>query len=388
MNFDFTEEQNLLRSALQAFLQDHYTFEARRAAIVSDAGWRRDVWRALASDLGLLSVTLPERMGGFGGGAVERMIVMEELGSALFVEPFLETCVMASGVLTRVGGSAADALIADIAAGEAVVACAWLEDGTGHRLGGSGYRLSNVATRAHRQAGGSWRLDGRKTVVMAAPWAWKLLVSARTSGAAGDATGISLFVVDKAATGVSTIDYATIDGRRASDVVFENVELPADALLGNDGDALPMLEQIVDEAIAAICAEGVGVLKKMHADTSDYMRQRRQFGQPLASFQALQHRMVDMYLQLEMATSSMYLATLSLADAAPERARAASAAKVTIARACRFIGQNAVQLHGAMGMTDELPLSHYFKRATTLEHEFGSVDFHLARHAGLESSRH
>jgi len=388
MNFDFTDEQNLLRSTLQDFLHDHYAFEARRAAIASDAGWRRDVWRALASDLGLLSVTVPERMGGFGGGAVETMIVMEELGSSLFVEPFLETCVMASGVLTRIGGSTADALIAEITAGEAIVSCAWLEDGTSHQRGGNSCRLSNVTTRAYRQASGGWRLCGRKTVVMAAPWASKLLVSARTSGATGDAAGISLFIVDKAAAGISTIDYATIDGRRASDIVFENIELPPDALLGNDGDALPMLEQIVDEAIAAICAEGVGVLKKMHSDTTDYLQQRRQFGQPLASFQALQHRMVDMYLQLEMAASSMYLVTLSLADAAPDRARAASAAKVTMAKACRFIGQNAVQLHGAMGMTDELPLSHYFKRATTLEHEFGSVDFHLARHASLEASRH
>ncbi|MGU7778646.1 acyl-CoA dehydrogenase family protein [Burkholderia sp. PU8-34] len=386
MNFDFTEEQNLLRSTLQAFLRDHYAFEARHAAIKSDAGWRRDVWRALADDIGLLSVILPEHAGGFGGGAVETMIVMEELGSMLFVEPFLETCVMAAGVLTRVGGSVADALIANIAAGEAVVACAWLENGTGHRLGGSGYRLSNVATQALRQADGRWRLDGHKAVVMAAPWASQLLVSARTSGATGDTAGISLFVVDKAADGVSTTDYATIDGRRASDIAFVNVELRPDALIGHEGNALQMLEQVGDEAIAAICAEGVGVLKKMHADTADYMRQRRQFGQPLASFQALQHRMVDMYLQLEMATSSMYLATLSLADAAPKRARAASAAKVTVAQACRFIGQNAVQLHGAMGMTDELPVSHYFKRATTLEYEFGSVDFHLARHASFESS--
>lgn len=388
MNFDFTEEQTLLRSTLQAFLRDHYAFDARRAAIESEAGWRRDVWRALADDLGLLSVTLPERAGGFGGGAVETMIVMEELGSALFIEPFLETCVMAAGVLTRVGGSAADALLADIAAGEAVVACAWLESGADHRFGGNSYRPSTVATQARRNASGGWRLDGRKTVVMAAPWASKLLVSARTSGAAGDTAGISLFVVDKAALGVSTTDYATIDGRRASDIVFEKVELPADALLGHDGEALPILEQISDEAIAAICAEAVGVLKKMHADTVDYMQQRRQFGRPLASFQALQHRMVDMYLQLEMATSSMYLAALSMADVAPERARAASAAKVTVAKACRFIGQNAVQLHGAMGMTDELPLSHYFKRATTLEHEFGCVDFHLARHASFESLRH
>jgi alkylation response protein AidB-like acyl-CoA dehydrogenase len=156
-------------------------------------------------------------------------------------------------------------------------------------------------------------------------------------------------------------------------------------MLGDDGNALPILEQVGDEAIAAICAEAVGVLKAMHADTASYLQQRRQFGQSLASFQVLQHRMVDMYLQLEMATSAMYLATLSLTEAATERAYAASAAKVTIAKACRFIGQNSVQLHGAMGMTDELPLSHYFKRTVTLENEFGGVDFHLARHARLES---
>ncbi|MEX3941865.1 acyl-CoA dehydrogenase family protein [Paraburkholderia sp. BR10937] len=381
MNFDFTEEQNLLRGTLQAFLRDHYTFEARRAAIESDAGWRRETWRALASDLGLLSVALPEHLGGFGGGAVETMIVMEELGSVLVVEPFLESCVMALGVLKRAGGSTAEALIADISAGESIVACAWTESG-------AGYRPSRIATRARRESGGTWRLDGRKCVVMAAPWASRLIVSARTSGAPGDAAGLSLFVVDKGAAGVTTIDYATIDGRRASNITFDDVQLPADALIGTEGEALPVLEQVGDEAIAAVCAEAVGVLKRMHADTAEYMMQRRQFGQALASFQALQHRMVDMYLQLEMATSAMYLAALSLAEAAPERARAASAAKVTVARACRFIGQNAVQLHGAMGMTDELALSHYFKRATILENEFGSADFHLARHALLESSQH
>ncbi|MBP0593293.1 acyl-CoA dehydrogenase family protein [Paraburkholderia sp. LEh10] len=380
MNFDFTEEQNLLRRTLQSFLHDHYAFEARRDATLSDAGWRRDMWRALAQDLGLLAVTLPEQAGGFGGGAVETMIVMEELGSVIFVEPFLETCVMASGVLKRVGGALANAVLADIAAGESVIACAWFE-------GGTGYRLSNVATRARRQVGGGWRLDGRKTVVMAAPWASKLLVTARTSGATGDHDSISLFLVDKDAAGVSMIDYPTIDGRRASDIVFDNVELSPDALLGDDGASLPLVEQVGDEAIAAICAEAVGVLKRMQADTVSYTQERRQFGQALASFQALQHRMVDMYLQVEMAISAMYLATLSLADATSDRARAVSAAKVTIAKACRFVGQNAVQLHGAMGMTDELPLGHYFKRATTLENEFGSVDFHLARHARLEALR-
>lgn len=378
VNFDFTEEQNLLRGTLQSFLRDHYDFEARRDATLSDAGWRRDMWHALARDLGLLAVTLPEQAGGFGGGAVETMIVMEELGSVIFVEPFLETCIMASGVLKRVGGTLANAVMADIAAGDSIIACAWSE-------GGAGYQLSKVATSARRRTGGGWRLDGRKTVVMAAPWASKLLVTARTSGAPDDHDGISLFLVDKDAAGVSTIDYPTIDGKRASDIVFENVELSPDALLGDDGTSLPLIELVSDEAIAAICAEAVGVLKRMHSDTVSYTQERRQFGQPLASFQALQHRMVDMYLQVEMAISATYLATLSLSDAASDRARAVSAAKVTIAKACRFVGQNAVQLHGAMGMTDELALGHYFKRATALENEFGGIDFHLARHARLET---
>lgn len=381
MNFEFTEAQNLLRGTLQSFLRDHYAFEARRDATLSEAGWRHDIWRALAQDLGLLAVTLPEHAGGFGGSAVETMIVMEELGSTLFVEPFLETCVMAAGVFRRIGGPLAEAEMASIAQGDSIVACAWNEST-------AGFRLSNVATRAQRQPGGAWRLDGRKSMVMAAPWASKLLVTARTAGARDDDDGISLFLIDKNAAGVSTIEYATIDGRRASDIVFDGVELPAAALLGNEGEALPLVEQVGDEAIAAICAEAVGVLQRMHADTVSYTTERRQFGQPLSSFQAVQHRMVDMYLQLEMAISAMYLATLSLENAPSERARATSAAKVTIANACRFIGQNAVQLHGAMGMTDELPLGHYFKRAVALEHEFGGVDFHLARHARLEALQH
>ncbi|WP_321938196.1 acyl-CoA dehydrogenase [Paraburkholderia sp. J8-2] len=379
MNFDFTQEQTLLRDALQSFLQDHYTFEARRRAVLSEAGWRRDIWQTLGRDLGVLGVALPERVGGFGGGAVETMIVMEELGSVLFVEPFLETCVMAAGALARSGGPAADAALERIAAGEVVYACGWDEAGAGRAL-------AHIHTRARRNAHGGWRLDGAKQVVMAAPWATQLLIAARTSGGRGDAAGLSLFLVDKNASGVATHDYATIDGRWASDLVFEGVDLPVDALLGEEGAALAVLEAVRDAAIAAVCAEAVGVLKKLHGDTLDYTRQRKQFGQPIASFQALQHRMVDMYLQVELANSAMYLAALSLDKPVAERQRATSAAKVTMAKACRFVGQNAVQLHGAMGMTDELALGHYFKRATVLENEFGGADHHLARHARLTAA--
>ena len=378
MNFELTDEQKLLRSTLQAFLRDHYHFDARRSAVMSEAGWRRDVWDALAHDLGLLGLAAPERVGGFGGGAVEIMIAMEELGSVLFVEPFLETCVIAAALLSRLNHPVADDVLARIASGKSIVACAWVE-------AASGNVLAKIASTAQRRSGGGWRLDGRKAVVMAAPWASELLVAARTSGLPGDAHGISLFLVDKHAAGVSTFDYPTIDGRRASDVLFENVELPSEALLVAEGEAVLILDESNDGAIAAICAEAVGVLKKMHEDTVAYTQQRRQFGQAVASFQALQHRMVDMHLQIEMATSAMYLATLSLEADAAQRGRATSAAKVTIATACRFVGQNAVQLHGAMGMTDELALGHYFKRATMLEGEFGAADFHLARHARLEA---
>jgi alkylation response protein AidB-like acyl-CoA dehydrogenase len=376
MNFDLTNEQTMLRDTLQAFLRDHYTFEARRRAVLSDAGWRREIWQMLGRDLGLLGVALPERVGGFGGGAVETMIVMEELGSVLFVEPFLETCVMAAGALARLGGAAADDALARIVAGDAVIACGWEEIE-------SGEAFEHISTHARRDAHGGWRLDGAKQVVMAAPWATQLLVAARTSGTSGEAAGLSLFLVDKNAPGVASQDYATIDGRWASDLVFEGVELAADALLGDEGQALGVLEAVRDAAIAAICAEGVGVLKRLHGDTVEYTRQRKQFGQPVASFQALQHRMVDMYLQVELANSAMYLAALSLDKPVAERQRATSAAKVTLAKACRFVGQNAVQLHGAMGMTDELALGHYFKRATVLEQEFGGADHHLARHARL-----
>ncbi|WP_322045021.1 acyl-CoA dehydrogenase family protein [Paraburkholderia sp. J67] len=374
MDFDFTQEQTLLRHALQSYLQDHYTFEARRRAILSEAGWRREVWKTLGRDLGVLGVALPERVGGFGGGAVETMIVMEELGSVLFIEPFLETCVMAAGALARIGGEVAEDALGRIASGEAVFACGWEEVA-------SGGRLAFIDTRARRNAQGGWRLDGAKQVVMAAPWATQLLVAARTSGARGDAAGLSLFLVDKDAAGVAARDYATIDGRWASDLVFEGVDLSARALLGAEGEALTVLEAVRDTAIAAVCAEAVGVLKRLHGDTLDYTRERKQFGQPIARFQALQHRMVDMYLQVELANSAMYLAALSLDKPVADRQRATSAAKVTISKACRFVGQNAVQLHGAMGMTDELALGHYFKRATVLESAFGGVDHHLARHA-------
>jgi alkylation response protein AidB-like acyl-CoA dehydrogenase len=375
MDFSFTEEQQLLRNSVRAFLRDRYIFEARRAATRSALGMRPEIWTALAQELGILNVSFPERVGGFGVDPVAVMIVMEEFGRALVVEPFLETVVVCGGLLSRVGGARADDALLRIGAGELRLAFAWSEPQ-------SRYDFARMATTAVRDGAG-WRIDGMKSVVMAAPWASQLLVTARTGGQAGEREGVSLFLIDKQTPGVKTSEYPTIDERRAADIVFEGVRLPADALIGAEGEALATIEEVSDVAVAAISAEAVGLVSTMQQTTVEYTKQRRQFGQPIASFQALQHRMVDMYMHVEMAQSATYLATLKLSATASERALAASSAKVTVNQACRFVGQNAIQLHGGMGMTDELAMSHYFKRATAIETEFGSVDFHLQRHAAL-----
>ncbi len=378
MNFTLTDEQNLLRASLGQFLQQRYGFAERTAASRTEPGYRADIWSALATDLGVLGMTIPEAHGGLGGGALEQMILMEEAGRALLLEPVSETVFQASWLLAQAGGALAGQLLEQVASGTLKLGVA-LGEPTMR------YDLADIATRAARDGAG-WRLDGAKAMVMAAPWADRLIVAARTAGQAGDAAGLSLFVVDPAAAGVTLHPYPTIDGRRAADIEFAGVALPAEALIGPEGGALPLLEAMRDRAIAAQAAEAAGLLDKLVSDTVEYTKQRQQFGQPISSFQVLQHRMVDMYMQVEMVRSAAVLATLKLDGEPTERAKAASAAKVTVAEACRFIGQNAVQLHGGMGMTDELAIGHYFKRATLIESEHGSADWHLARHAALSAA--
>jgi alkylation response protein AidB-like acyl-CoA dehydrogenase len=380
MDFSFTDEQELLRGTVGKFLAERYDLEKSRAAAKTGAGWQPNIWRAFADDLGILGATLPESVGGLGGGAVELMIITEALGHALVIEPFVETVVLAGGLLQRAGGARAEQLLSRIALGDAVVAVAAEEPasaGTWH----------DVSTTARRD-GDHWVLDGAKIAVSSAPIASHLLVTARTSGAQRDTTGLSLFLLDfdSAAPGLGVESLHTIDDRRAADLTFEGVRLPADALLGEEGQAWPALEQTLDEATAAIVSEAVGCLRRVLADTVDYTKQRQQFGQPISGFQVLQHRMVDMYLEVEQAVAAQYLAMMKL-DAEPaERARAVSAAKATVARAARFVGQSAVQTHGAMGMTEELALGHYFKRLTAIEYQFGTRDRHLARYAGLTTA--
>jgi hypothetical protein len=373
LDFNFTDEQSMLRDTVASYLADHYSFDQRRARLAKEPGWSPQVWKAFAEELGILGAPFAEELGGLGGGPVENMIVMEEFGKALVVEPYLGTVVIGGGFLKHSGHPQAEALIGQIIAGEAIFAFAYAEPQ-------GRYNLADLKTTAKKD-GGAYVLNGHKAVVIGAAYATHLIVTARTGGGQREAQGISVFIVPKDAPGVTTRDYPTVDGFRASEVTLENVKV-ADALVGPEGQALPLIEKVVDEAIVATCGEACGVLARLHEGTLEYTRQRKQFGQPISAFQVLQHRMVDMFIQVEQSISMTYMATIKLSDE-KERAKAAAAAKVQIGKACRFVGQNAIQLHGGMGMTDEMAIGHYFKRATMIESAFGSTDHHLARYEFL-----
>lgn len=370
MDFNFSSEQDMLRDALAGYLADHYDFEARRAVTRSASGWRPQVWRALAQELRILGASFPEALGGLGGGAIENAVVMEEFGKVLALEPWLGTVVLGGGLLRHAGGALAQEFVPRIVAGEAVLALAYAEPQ-------GRYDLGDVQTTATRQ-GGAYLLSGRKSVVIGASWATHLAVTARTG-----ARQLSVFLVDRSAPGITALDYPTIDGGRASDLSFDKVLVSAQRLIGEEGVGLPLLEQVVDEAICALCAEAVGCMRRLLADTVSYASQRKQFGAPLASFQVLQHRMADMYVALEQSIALTQVATMKLDLPAPQRALAASAAKAQIGNAGKFIGQSAIQIHGGMGITEELALGHYFRRLTAIAAQFGSVDFHTRRYADL-----
>ena len=370
MDFSFTEEQSMLRDTVASYLQDKYDFETRRKVIKSESGWRPEVWKAFAEELGILGAPFSEDHGGLGGGPTENMIVMEEFGKALVVEPYLSTVVIGGGFMKHSGFSGAGDVIGKIIDGSAVIAFAYAEPQ-------GRYNLADLKTTA-KKAGDDYEITGHKAVVIGAPWATHFIVTARTGGGQRDAGGVGVFAVEKGAKGLTTRDYPTVDGQRASEVQFDNTP----AVLISE-DALPLVEKVVDEAIAALCAEAVGVQRRLHEGTLEYTKQRKQFGAPIASFQALQHRMVDMFMCVEQSVSMTYMATIKLDDSDFERAKAISATKVAVGRANKFVGQNAIQLFGGMGMTDETSIGHYFKRATMIEGQFGSVDHHLKRYEDL-----
>ena len=375
MDFSYSEEQTLLRNSVSKYLADKYTFDSWRKFTRSDLGRDPAHWKQFA-ELGLLAAPLPEEHGGLGGGAVDASVVMEEFGKALVVEPYVPTVIIGGGLLKHGGSDAQKSeWLNKIAAGETMMAFAFAEPQ-------GRYNLADLTTSAKKQGSG-YVLNGQKAVVIGAPWANQLIVTARTAGGQRDTKGVSVLLVDKKAKGVSSRDYPTVDGLRAAEITFENVEVPAANVIGPADDALPLIERVVDEAIAATCAEATGCMKVLVDTTVAYSKQRKQFGVPIGKFQVLQHRMVDMFVNYEQSVSITLMVTLKLDESDAERAKAASAAKVTIGKSGRFVGQSAVQIHGGMGMTDELNVGHYFKRLTMIDALYGNADHHLKRYAAL-----
>jgi alkylation response protein AidB-like acyl-CoA dehydrogenase len=368
MDFTFKEEQQQFADALRRWVDKDYGFDTRKNIIHSPAGVSDAAWATL-TELGMLALPVPEEQGGFNGSAVDMLVVMQELGRGLVVEPYFAT-VLGAQFLKLAGGH--DGLLEQVAGGELKLACALGEPQSRHEL-------NDVGTTGVKKGNG-FVLDGTKTVVIHGGQAGAFIVSARSGGGQRDKGGISLFVVPAGTAGVQVTDYRTIDGQRAATVRFTAAEVPAEALLGEAGAGWDILEAAADYGATLLCAEAVGAMDAIFAATLDYLKTRQQFGAPIGKFQALQHRMADMFIHLEQARSMAMLAAVKVASAdAEERRRVVSAAKVRVGQACKFVGQQAVQLHGGMGVTDELPAAHHFKRLTMIDLTLGDVDHHLER---------
>lgn len=376
MDFSFSEEQSLLQDSIQRFIQKSYTFEERQKLIQTEEGFSRDNWATFA-ELGWLGLPFTEEDGGFGGTPVDTMIMLEEFGKGLVVEPYVPTVVMAGTAIAE-GASAElkENVLAEIIAGSKLAALAFVEPQ-------ARFNLADVTTTAISKDGG-YIIDGFKGVVLGGPSADVLVVPARTDGEQKDEAGITLFLVDAESDGVSRRNYPTIDGLRASEITFENVSVAATSIIGEFGGGLAILEKSVDYAILAVGAEAVGAMEVLYKTTVEYCKVREQFGQPIGKFQVLQHRMVDMFIEHEQSKSLLYMAAMRLDEGySPAARKAVSALKVQIGKGGKFVGQNAVQLHGGMGMTDELNVGHYFKRLTAIETLFGNVDYHLKKYASI-----
>jgi pimeloyl-CoA dehydrogenase small subunit len=372
MDFEFTDEQRLLRDSVERLLADHYGFAQRRGYLAEPEGWSTALWSRYAEQ-GLLGLPFAEEYGGFGGGPIDIMLVLEAFGRVLALEPYLATVVL-SGTALRLAGSAAQksAILPQVAEGQITLAFA-------HGERQARYDLSDVLTRAKPTAHG-WVLDGAKSVVLHGDGANRLIVSARTAGERDDPEGIGLFLVDAKANGVARRSYPMRDGTRAAEISLSGVEVARSDALGEPGNAMPVIERVAEAGIAATSAEAVGAMEAMHALTLEYLKTRQQFGKPIGQNQVLQHRSAEMLIALEQGRSMAMLAAMTVDEPNPtERAHSIAMAKVGVGQASRFVAQNAIQLHGGIGMTEEYAVGHYFRRCMVIEHMFGDPAHHLSR---------
>ncbi len=373
MDLSLSEEQQMLQDSVDRFVREQYPFDARQQLVESEAGFSQENWAEFAR-LGWLSLPLSSDSGGLGGGAVGLMILMECFGKGLVIEPYLSSIVLTAGCLTKAGSGKHESVLAELMAGSRKGALAFVE-------ADARYDLSRVATRADLDGGG-FLIHGTKNVVLGGPAADYLVVPTRTSGEINDSNGITLFLVPADADGISRQNYATVDGHRASEIRFDGVRVEASDIVGKPESGHDLLQAVIRDGSFAVSAEAVGAMEVLVQSTVEYCKTREQFGQPIGKFQVLQHRMADMFMAHEQTKSLLYLAAIKLdSDDAAEAQRAVYALKVQVGRAGRFVGQNAIQLHGGMGMTEELAVGHYFKRLTVIETLFGNADYHLKMYA-------
>ncbi|MDM0017674.1 acyl-CoA dehydrogenase family protein [Variovorax saccharolyticus] len=378
MNFEHSEDRRMLADSLNRFIAEQYAFDTRDRIAKSPEGFSADIWRQFA-ELGVIGALFGEADGGFGGGGFDIAVVFEALGRGLVVEPLLGA-VMAGEAISAAGNETQKALLAEIIGGTTIATLA-------HDEAGSHYELARVETRAARSADG-WVLDGAKVVVQQGAQADLFVVSARTAGAVDDEAGISLFLVPAKTASLALRDCPAIDGGRVAELRFDKLALGADALLGTEGQAHATLERAIGRGVLALCAEALGAMEAAKTETLEYLRTRKQFGMLIGSFQALQHRMADLLLEIEQARSAVINAAAAIDADRVTRERALSAAKFSIGRIGSLVAEESIQLHGGIGMTWELPLAHYAKRLVMIDHQLGDEDHHLQRYIALGKEVH
>jgi len=378
MNFDFTEEQTLLNNMVTSFVRDNYDWETRCSIVKTEEGWKQENWSQFA-ELGLLGVPFSEKHGGLGGSPTDLMIVMEQFGKGLVVEPYLPSVILAGGLITNLGSKEQiDQIVPKIISGDQRYVFAYAE----HQ---SRFDLFDVKTSAAKD-GDSYVINGLKSVVFGAGAATHVIIAARTSGDQRSKKGITLFMTEIGSDGITLQNYPTIDEYRASEVIIENLKVSKDAILGKVDEAYDVIEEEIDKSTIAACSEALGILEVLKDATTDYCKNRKQFGQPISKNQVIQFRLVDMMMEYEQAKSILYMAITSDLSNPDERRKAVSALKSRMGKAIKFVGENAIQLHGGMGMTEEYMISHYFKRATMIGVLFGNVDYHMKRFIELTQS--